>query len=97
MEANQKIVFEFDREQSKEFLDILRVMKKAFDSKLYNSMPGDALLSITQASELLNLAKATIYQKTAKGEIPFIKKSKRLYFQKSKLLIWLSGSKTDLK
>jgi hypothetical protein len=33
-------------------------------------------LTIVQASELLNLAKPTIYTLTCKNEIPFIKKGK---------------------
>lgn len=47
-------------------------------------------LTILQAAELLNLAKPTIYGLTHKGEIPFIKKGKKLYFRKSDLIEWLN-------
>jgi len=47
-------------------------------------------LTITQASELLSLAKPTIYTLTSKNEIPFIKKGKKLYFKKSDLIEWLN-------
>lgn len=50
----------------------------------------DEFLTIVQASELLNLAKPTIYTLTCKHEIPFIKKGKKLYFKKSDLIEWLN-------
>lgn len=44
------------------------------------------LLSIDEASEYLNLAKPTIYSMVSKGTIPYMKRSKRLYFSKKDLL-----------
>jgi excisionase family DNA binding protein len=51
------------------------------------------ILSIDEASKLLNLAKPTIYGLTSKRGIPFIKKGKKLYFIKSELLTWLDDGK----
>ncbi len=51
------------------------------------------ILTITDASELLNLAKPTIYGLTSKGEIPYFKKAKKLYFKRSELLEWLNGGR----
>src|SRR5437870_1019317 len=51
------------------------------------------LLSITQAAEFLNLAKQTLYGFTSKGEIPYLKKGKKLYFKKSELLKWVNAGK----
>ena len=51
------------------------------------------LLSIDQASEYLNLAKPTIYSMVSKGTIPFMKKSKRLYFSKEELLDYVKGGR----
>lgn len=51
------------------------------------------ILTITDASELLNLAKPTIYGLTSKGEIPYFKKGKKLYFKRSELLDWLNGGR----
>ena len=50
-------------------------------------------LTIDQASELLNLAKPTIYTLTHKSKIPFIKKGKKLYFKKSDLIEWLNAGR----
>jgi len=50
-------------------------------------------LDITQAAKYLNLAKQTLYGFTSKGEIPYLKKSKKLYFKKSELTKWVTEGK----
>lgn len=50
---------------------------------------ADQLLTIEEAAELLSLSKPTIYSKVSKGELPFMKRSKRLYFSKSELIEYL--------
>lgn len=44
------------------------------------------LLSIKEASELLNFSIATVYTKVSKKELPFSKRGKRLYFSRIDLL-----------
>jgi hypothetical protein len=46
-------------------------------------------LNIEQASEFLNLSKQTLCSYTSTNRIPFIKRSKKLYFQRSILEKWL--------
>ena len=48
------------------------------------------ILTIEQASHFLNLAVQTIYGFTAKYEIPFFKRGKKLYFRKSELEAWIN-------
>ncbi|MGI4727590.1 MAG: helix-turn-helix domain-containing protein [Janthinobacterium lividum] len=55
--------------------------------------PDDELLTIDQASDLLNLAKPTIYSLSASSKIPVIKKGKRLYFSRKELLDWLKSGR----
>ena len=55
------------------------------------------LLTITEASKFLNLAKQTLYGFTSKNLIPFIKKGKKLYFRKSDLDKWLLEGKQPTK
>ena len=50
-------------------------------------------LNIKQASQLLNLARQTIYGLTSKNEIPFLKRGKKLYFKKSELEQWINEGK----
>ena len=49
----------------------------------------DQLLTIKQASELIDLTVPTIYGYVQKGIIPCSKKGKRLYFSKLKLIEWV--------
>lgn len=47
------------------------------------------LFNIQEASEFLSLKKPTLYQKVSKREIPFLKRSKRLYFKREDLIEYL--------
>jgi len=52
----------------------------------------DELLTIEQAADFLSLSKFTVYTLVNQRQIPFMKKSKRLYFSKDELLTWLKSS-----
>ncbi len=71
---------------------------KAF-AKNSNSFGKKALdmMNVEQASDFLNLAMATIYDKTSKNMIPHKKKGNKLYFIRAELEKWiLEGDvKTD--
>ena len=47
------------------------------------------LLNIQEAAALLNLAVATIYEKTSQRTIPHYKHGKKVLFKKSELLAWV--------
>ena len=49
----------------------------------------EKLLSIKEAAQFLNLSVHTIYSKVSKGELPSMKRSKRLYFSSTELLAYL--------
>ena len=51
------------------------------------------LLTIQQASELLNLSVATLYGYVHRSEIPVMKRSKRLYFSRTELLEWIKSGR----
>lgn len=51
--------------------------------------PKEELLTIQGAAEFLRLSIPTIYAKVHRRELPFMKRSKRLYFDKSELLDYL--------
>lgn len=46
-------------------------------------------LTVQEAAEFLNLSSATVYTKVSRGELPFMKRSKRLYFSQSELMDYL--------
>lgn len=50
---------------------------------------SEKLLTIQEAAEFLNLTVPTMYSKVSKGELPVMKRSKRLYFSRTELLEYL--------
>ena len=75
-----------------EFRNLLKdcVNEVIIDKLLKPSASNNSeMLSIKEASIYLNLAIQTLYGFTSKNEIPFIKKGKKLYFQRSDLENWL--------
>lgn len=65
-------------------LDSIEKMLKA-QSSIEHEDPNK-LFNIDEASDFLNLAKPTVYSMVSKGEIPYMKRSRRLYFSKQDLL-----------
>jgi len=53
----------------------------------------DQLLTIQEAAEFLKLKVPTIYSKVSKGELPVMKRSKRLYFSRTELLNYLKDGR----
>lgn len=53
------------------------------------SQPYDELLTVKQTAKFLNLAVPTIYGMVNRNELPFMKKSKRLYFSKQELMEYI--------
>lgn len=49
----------------------------------------EQLLTIQEAAHFLNLTVPTIYSKVSKGELPVMKRSKRLYFSSTELMEYL--------
>ncbi len=49
----------------------------------------EQLLTIEEAAEFLSLTVPTMYSKVSKGELPVMKRSKRLYFSRTELMEYL--------
>lgn len=58
--------------------------------------PKEQFLSIDEASEYLGIAKATLYVKVSKREVPSIRRGKRLYFSSLDLIEYLKGGKRKI-
>lgn len=56
---------------------------------------SEQLLTIQQAAEFLNLTVPTVYSKVSKGELPVMKRSKRLYFSSSELVAYLKEGRRN--
>jgi len=83
---NEKCITEYLREVFKAVLKEELPNHLQRDKKVENT---DDLLTIDKLSEYLKISKATIYGKTSRNELPFIKKGKKLLFKKSEIDKWL--------
>jgi len=66
-----------------------RAMKAHEFKKIESIDHPDQLLTIQQAAEFLSLSVPTLYSKVSKGELPVMKRSKRLYFSRIQLMEYL--------
>lgn len=66
---------------------------KAVQHKLSSIEQHERLLNIQEASEFLLLSVPTIYSKVSKGELPVLKRSKRLYFSSTDLMDYLKAGR----
>jgi excisionase family DNA binding protein len=69
----------------------VRELKRLLIDKQENTPTDQAekLLSIQEAAEFLNLSVPTIYSKVSRNEIPYLKRTKRLYFSSVELMKYL--------
>ena len=58
------------------------------ESKPTTEQP-EQLLTIQEAAQFLNLTVPTIYSKVSKGELPVMKRGKRLYFSSTELIEYI--------
>ncbi|MBS3914303.1 MAG: helix-turn-helix domain-containing protein [Bacteroidetes bacterium] len=65
------------------------------EEKGTQNKPNDEFLDLQEAAEFLKLKVTTIYGYTSQSQIPFIKRGKKLYFEKSKLEAWLKEGKQE--
>ncbi len=55
--------------------------------------PREQLLTVQEAAQFLNLSTPTIYSKVSRGELPVMKRSKRLYFSSKELLEYIKAGR----
>ena len=53
----------------------------------------EQLMTIDLAADYLSLSKPTLYSKVSKGEIPVMKRGKRLYFSQTELLEYVKSGR----
>lgn len=51
------------------------------------------LLTVSEAAEFLTLAVPTIYSMVSRGTLPFMKRSKRIYFSRTELMEFLKAGR----
>lgn len=55
--------------------------------------PAEQLLDVQQAAEFLNLSVPTVYSKVSRGELPVMKRGKKLHFSNTELLQYLKDGR----
>jgi excisionase family DNA binding protein len=62
---------------------------KAVHNDNSHTEQSEKLLTVQEAAQLLSLKVPTVYSKVSKGELPVMKRSKRLYFSSTELMEYL--------
>jgi len=76
--------------------ELVEIIQETLRSaKQVEKMPEqqNEFLNISEASDFLKMAKQTLYGLTSNRQIPFIKKGKKVYFNKSEVIAWLNEGK----
>jgi excisionase family DNA binding protein len=79
----------------KEFSELKRLLIEK-QEQLSITTP-EQLLNVQEAAQFLNLTVPTIYSKVSKGELPVMKRSKRLYFSSTELMEYLKDGRKKSK
>ncbi len=77
----------------KRLISIENLIFELKQPKQAESAPSEKLLTVPETAEFLNLTVPTIYSKVSKGELPVMKRSKRLYFSRTELMNYLKAGR----
>jgi excisionase family DNA binding protein len=76
-----------------ELVEIIQETLKSQSKEPETHSFQNEFLSIKEASKFLDMATQTIYGMTSTRQIPFIKKGKRVFFNKAEIIAWLNEGK----
>ncbi|RYU92714.1 helix-turn-helix domain-containing protein [Emticicia agri] len=88
-----EIIITTSIELSRIVQNAIRTVLTEHSSKNSESSTINEFLSINEAANFLKIPKASLYQLTSKREISFMKRSRRIFFKKSDLELWLEGGR----
>lgn len=72
---------------------VQNAVRKAMISQTTSEKNENSFLTVAEAAQHLNLARQTVYGYTSQRIIPFIKKGKKLYFEREALDNWLASGR----
>lgn len=72
---------------AKDVGELRQLIQKGIDQRAPE--PQELLLTIQEAAGFLRLSVPTMYSKVSRGELPSMKRGKRLYFSQSELLSYI--------
>ena len=86
---DSEMIFQYSRDEFKSLLK--EALKEILSEDRIETTSEATLINIQEAAALLNLAVATIYEKTSEKLIPHYKHGKKIMFKKSELLAWVES------
>lgn len=91
MKTERKLSFEEIPELLIELTAKIEALEIHFDQLKPNvaEQTQDEIMDVSETARFLKLSVQTIYGKVQSGEIPVMKRSKKLYFSKNELLAYL--------
>lgn len=81
--------FQLNREELKRL--IKEALREILAENKTEKENNTTLINVQEAAALLNLAVATLYEKTSEKLIPHYKHGKKIMFKKSELLAWVEA------
>jgi excisionase family DNA binding protein len=89
------IIVQLDSEQLSNLIQssVRKVLEETLSQTVEPTEQPDQLLTVHEAAEFLSLTVPTMYSKVSKGELPVMKRSKRLYFSRTELLEYLKAGR----
>ena len=93
MEINELTFDKLPAAVAKLFEKLEHIERLLLEKDTTPTAESEQLLSIQQTADLLCLSKPTIYGLVSRGDIPCMKKGKRLYFSQSELLAWIKSGR----
>lgn len=76
--------------------EVVREVLEEFFRDRNTISPEHELMDVKQVSALLNLARATVYEKTSLRLLPHYKKGKKILFKRSEILAWMESGRVDI-
>ncbi len=73
---------------TKEVSELKQLLLQKRDQQ-QTTTPSEQLLTIQEAADFLNLSVPTVYSKVSKGELPVMKRGKKLHFSNTELMKYL--------
>ncbi len=76
---------------TKEVSELKKLLLQKSDQQ--TTPPAEQLLDVQQAADFLNLSVPTVYSKVSRGELPVMKRGKKLHFSSTELMQYLKDGR----
>jgi predicted DNA-binding transcriptional regulator AlpA len=93
--AKRMVIVQLSTEEISEL--VRRSVREALEERQTQLVPSntheDKILNVREAAEFLQLSVNTVYAQTRKGDLPYMKRYKRLYYSQTELTDYLKAGR----